>query len=227
MWRRPRPFSGSAYKTLIRKLLSKHGLRVPEGTIEMLTKTLISCRRGWQPTTGQDDTRQRLRMALVHAEALRRYIKKPPERPTSIATRSESLRAALDGLDAVVWLAVSVPPIDVSSLLDRLDTDGLDGEELTRLLQAIDYALAANGKRTGRPVERATSVVRAGCIAWFRAGRRDSYNTWSRDFAAEPLPSFLRDLLHCCWLDLSAEALYSATKAARRDIRNRYTQIAS
>ncbi len=226
MWRRPRTVSVLAYKSLVRKLLSKHGLRVPESTADMLTRTVTSCRRGWKPNARQAVTRQRLGGALTHAEALIRYTKKAPARAESTQTRSESLRDALNSLDAVVWLGVAVPRIDVPSLLDRLDTGSLEYDELTRLAQAITRTLSVDDGPTGRPMERSTAVVRAGCIAWFRAHRKDSYNTWSSDFSTGPLPRFLRDLLNCCWLYLSSQALYSATKDARRDIRNRHPRIA-
>jgi len=228
MWRRPRPESIRAYNKIVNKLLIRHALRVPESTTEMLTRAVMKCRRGGKPDAGRSQTRERLRSALSHAEALLRYSANPPTRGESIEKRSETLHDVLDSPDAIIWLGVAVPPVDVPNLLHRLDAGGLDADELIRLIQAINHTLSLDGARTGHPMERSTTVVRAGCIAWFQAHRKDSYNTWSgQQFADTPLAKFLRDLLNCCWLYLSDQALYSAAKAARRDIRNHYPRIAS
>ena len=224
IWRRARPASILTYKAIVKALLARHNLQVPENTSSMLVKTVMSSRRAKKLSGGRNPIREQLRTALTHVHALLRYTEKRPTRFDSIKKRSKTLREALDSPEAVVWLGVAVPAIDVPGLLHRLDVGTLNGDELTSLAQAIGNALSTDGARAGRPMERSTSVVRAGCIAWFRGHRKDSYNTWSQDFSNAPLAKFLRDLLSNCWLHLSDVALYSAAKTARRDLRNRITE---
>lgn len=133
------------------------------------------------------------------------------------------LRDALTGFDAIVWLAVPIP--QVRSVLHRLKAGRrLDAAELTKLIDALDRTSSAPGARSGRPMELRTAVVRAGCIAWFRAGRKLS-RTWDPldERVVGPLASFVRDLLDICDLEMSDAALSSALQTALLHIQNHPT----
>ena len=204
-------------------LLKQHGLSAPNGTLLMLAKTIRGCRvlgpRANRQRGEKHTPRERLAKARRHARKLLEYAKRPPPRRSSIATRSESLYCALNHLDTFVRLAVSTPPIDVASILERLDAGPLLAGDLKQLLQALDHELSAPGMRTGRPIERHATVVRAGCIAWIRSGQTASYS-WNAEKrrCGGRLASFVRHLLECCDLKLKEAGLYPALGAAVRQM---------
>ncbi len=231
MWRRSWPISIWTYRDLVRQLLKRHRLHVPECTVAMLTNAVTSCRRGRRAPFTIAETRKRFGIALEEATVLSEYTRKPPSRRETFTNRVEKLRNELSSLEAIVWLETPMPR--VRSVIHNLRAGRvLNANELATLIESLTAALSSGGGRTGRPRAATTFVVRAGCIAWFRAGRRETYNTWrsegsGKDFANQPLGRFLRDLLNMCWLYLSDAALYSATTEARRSIRAHHPHIAS
>jgi len=185
----------------VTSLLGKHGLTVPVGTTEMIIKTIAKCRWLKSRTKKQKgkelSPRERLKVARTHATKLLKYANTGSSHANSVAKRSESLRKALEDVDAVIWLAVANPPVDVPELLNE---QVLDSDALTRLIRSLDAALSTkNGARTGRPVGKLSRIVCAGCITWIRAGRKRGYR-WDHVTAAllGPLPEFIRDLLSLC-----------------------------
>ena len=197
-------------------------MNVPQGTAEMLVKTIVKSHR-LNPKTKkmkakEPSPRERLKVARTHATKLLKYANTGSSHPNSIAKRSDRLYLALDHLDAVIWLALAYPSVDVPEVLNK---PVLDSDELTDLIRSIDAALSTNnGARTGRPVEKVCRIVRAGCIAWIRAGRKRGYR-WD-DAAAGlvgPLPELIRDLFSLCagpqnTIHLTDAALHSQLKAA-------------
>ena len=200
------------YWLIVDVLLEKHKIEATQAIRNLFAENIRRCRRGSIP--GVRQTRERLRKALTHAQALRRYAEKAPTRADSIEKRSKKLREALNRLDALIWLEVPSP--QVRSILHRLKTSGsLSADELTRPIQALDSTLSVKGARTGRPMELVTNVVRAGCIAWFRAGRKLSF-FWNdvEECTGGSLAAFARALLNICALKMSEPALYSALRNA-------------
>lgn len=206
-------------------LLRKHKLKnVPQSTAEMLVKTIVKSHRlkpRPKKTKGKEPSpRERLKVARTHATKLLKYANTGASHANSIAKQSDWLSSALDHWDAVIWLALANPPVDVPELLNK-PVHGSDA--LIGLVRSLDAALSTNnGTRTGRPVEKVTLIVRAGCIAWIRAGRKRGYR-WDQVAAAVvgPLPRFIRDLLSLCAVASSNRrlrptdaALHSALKVA-------------
>lgn len=179
-----------------------------EATRTNLADTIGRCRRSSKPSVQQ--TRKRLRTALTHAQALLLYTQKRPTHADSVEKRTKKLHDALNGFDIVIWL--EVPISRVRSILSRLKAGKtLGADELTRLVRAINDTLSTAGARTGRPMKRSTVVVRAGCVAWLRAGRNPS-RSWNdaKSCATGKLAAFLRDLFHACDMRVADTALYSA-----------------
>lgn len=206
------------YLPQVRELLDNHKLKVPLSTADMLAETVRKCHS--PPKQRMRRTRERFRTALTHARALLRYAQKPPTRSESVKKRFDKLRDALNGFDAIVWLSVPIPQI--RSVLHRIQAGRTPNtDELTRLIQALSKTTSAAGARSGRPMEQLTAVVRAGCITWFRAGRKLS-RTWDdvSEFVGGPLADFIRDLLTLCDLKMKEGALYSAIQAAVPYIEN-------
>lgn len=206
----------------VKALFRKHKLTAPDETAEMIVKTIMKSwlkpkpkkQKGKQPSP-----RERLRTALTHATKLLEYTDTPPSHGNSIAKRSERLRKALGHGDAVIWLAVATPQVDVSKLLSKLD---FDRTTLTKLVRALSAALSdKSGARTGRPRGELSRIVQAGCIAWLKAGRRAVYK-WDRGTGClvGQLPKFIRDLVFLCasrrrYLRLTTDAaLYAQLEVA-------------
>ncbi|MGO9592270.1 MAG: hypothetical protein ACLQFT_20615 [Steroidobacteraceae bacterium] len=210
-------YSLSAYIPTAKTLLDQHGLTLPDGTVEMLAKTIQKCsilEPRPKKQKGKDASpRERLRVALTHARKLFQYTERRPSHSTSIPNRIDSLCDALNHLDAVVWLGVASPPVDVTSFIEQLKNSDLaeNRDELSKLIQSLKNVLSAAGERSGRPIARRALVVRAGCIAWLRAGKDvpDRY-WWLNKMKEEPLTDFICDLLKTCKVTMPAKAMYSA-----------------
>jgi len=190
----------------VKALLTKHNLTMPEitaeMTMEMIVKTIVKCRVPEPRPTKQKgmkkSTRDRLLVARRHAKKLLKYTESPPSHAESVPKRSMSLHQALDDWGAVISLASATPRVHVPHLLDRLQAGRLRRRELTGLVQVLDSILSKDGKKTGRPLEETARIIRDGCIAWLRAGRKESY--WQREGGPleGPLPKFIRDLFSLC-----------------------------
>jgi hypothetical protein len=207
---------------LARELLEKHKLTVPEGTTEMIAKTIAKHYNSELRSKNKGPSpRERINKAITHAAKLLQYAKRgigDRRLQASISVRSASLRQALSDIGVVIWLASSMT-IDVAYVLDRL-TSGLSKEELTRLIRALRSALTRTGK-SGRPPGETAYVLRAACIAWLRAGRSEKY-TWdaSSDILKGPLSAFVRELLVYCDLTAPSDnALQCALRVALPDCR--------
>ncbi len=207
---------------LVEAILAEHNLSVPEGTAEMLVKTIINChwfkRKPKRQKGKEPSPRERLRAALRHAIKLLKYANTRPSHADSIAKRSERLREALNDADVVLWLAVATPRVYVLELLNATE---FDKDTLTSLNRALSAILSdKSGARTGRPRGELSRIVHAGCIAWLRAGRRGGYS-WSRSAGLiGRLPDFIRDLVSLCagprkYLQLTTNAaLYAQLNVA-------------
>jgi hypothetical protein len=208
----------------VKALLTKHNLTTPEETAEMIVKTIVKCRvpepRPTKHKGEEPSPRRRLTVARTHAIKLLEDTTTGASHKDSVAKRSERLRKALDDSRAVIWLASATPPVHVPELLDRLKTGGLHKRELAGLVQALDSILSKDGRSTGRPPEETARIVRAGCIAWLRAGQKGCYG-WDgfADALVGPLPKFIRDLFSLCaglqnTIELTDAALHSQLKVA-------------
>lgn len=188
------------YRPVVDELLRTHGLAVPPATRDNLAKSVKQSRELPRAATAPKHTpRPALLVAAGHARALLRYAENPPTRPGSIPLRCAKLAMALN-THALVGLALILgsPTFDTSKLLAKLEINLIDTKELSSLLSAID-ALKVSGWKIGRPWAISTPIVRGGCIAWKKSGRRESF-TWNEITGSlnGPLPDFLRDLISCC-----------------------------
>jgi hypothetical protein len=190
----------------VKALLTKHDLTLPEETaeitVETIAKEIVKCRVSEPRPTKQKDKkkspRDRLLVARRHAKKLLKYTESPPSHAESIPKRSMSLHKALDDWGPVISLASATPRVHVPRLLDRLQARGLSKRELAGLVQALGSLLSKDGRSTGRPREETARVIRAGCIAWLRAGRSESYWQSEEGPLTGPLPEFVRDLFSLC-----------------------------
>ena len=207
------------YLPVISELLSKHRLKVPDGTAETLAKTILKCHVLKTRTTSQKAAnlprRKRLSRALTHARKLLEYAQRKPSHRNSVPNRVRSLRTALDNGEVVMWLALSTPPIDIPTLLTLPDNGSPAKADLEALVRALEHNLSTKGKRTGRRTGRPMTVVVGGCIAWVRAGRRLSYFWYdAKERAGGSLAAFVRDFLKVCGLQMSEAALHSELRDA-------------
>lgn len=193
------------YRPVADALLSTHGLSVPVGTRDMLANTIMVARRLPRNSKGESySPAPTLKKALTHARALLQYVEKPPTRKDSIGKRCTRLRAALVGAGGDL-LAVELALATKSdhfypTLRDSLEVGRADAPTLSTLVEALERIQPQSGNwRLGRPREFAKRIVRAGCLAWKRAGRPEhcSWNGAS-DKLTGPLPDFLRALIACC-----------------------------
>jgi hypothetical protein len=221
------PFS--SYVPCARGLLLRHKLTVPDRTVEMIAKTIADSRKLESRAKPGLSPRARIKKALTHAAKLLEYTQRGTAEDQrlrrSISRRSSSLAQALSNLGVVVWLATATTPIDVVAVLERLKGGRPSKDELTRLIATLESVLPASGK-PGRPREDTTHVLRGACIAWLRAGRADKC-TWDVDSETVkgPLAAFARDLLNCCRLVPSDNAIYCALRYALRDCQGSLRRI--
>lgn len=195
------------YRPVADALLRSHGLSVPSATRDMLANTIMHKRE----LSRQEPRRRRsrsplpgLRTARTHAARLIEYAAHPPTRNTSIPLHCTKLAAAVRG-NNVAGMTLAMKGVDTSALLDSLGAGNITTGTLRRLVRMIDKIEKQHewerkkGAGIGRPWAAHTVVIRAGCIAWQRAGRRIGYQ-WNDDTATltGPLPKFLRDLIECC-----------------------------
>lgn len=220
-------YSLSAYKPIAEKLLKRHRLRVPEGTVETLTKTIYGCLvlepRARDQRADRLSPRKRLGKARNAVQRLLVYSEHRPSRRSSIPTQIGKLRDALDFAGVGVWLAPTEPVTPIPALLEKLNELNRKGfndaskATLTELLHALERSLARRAKTTGRPRERLRLVVRGGCAAWRRAKKAPSCSWDQRAKAVRgKLAVFIRDLIKICEADMSETALYSALREAMR-----------
>jgi hypothetical protein len=232
------------YERVARCLLNKHGLRVPLNTAEMLAKTI---RRHRDPSLPRykSAAAEDIERARAAAKWLCKYTEQRVFHPGSIPTQCAKMRAALDSPVVTMSLAINQPSVDWARLFSELPSTAdipikKQVESIRRvkhrledLVRALDGLLSVARKPTGRPPnEVLRDVVRAGCIAWHRAGRNESYNNW--DISEKGIPTdeqgnptapvlrgpliyFLRLLLAWCKVEAGDVALHSAIKAARAD----------
>jgi hypothetical protein len=194
------------YLPLSCELFKKHRLTVPERTAEMIAKTIMHCRvlelRAKKEKGEELSPRERLKKARTHAAKLLEYAARRPSQADSIFKRSNSLYKALDDWGPLIWLATAAPPVNVSDLLDRLQAGGLNKNQLRALVRALDKTLSESTKdrrRTGRPTELLSYVIRGGVIAWHRADAATSYFCDPYDGRLTGLlPKFMRDLISYC-----------------------------
>lgn len=200
---KPEPFLSRKYLPVAEELAKSHKLKVPASTIETLATAIMKCRtlepRPKKQKGEEPSPRERLETALTHARKLLEYTERNASHGNSISTRSESLRDALDDSNAVIWLAVASPPIDVPLLVDRLKSYTLNKDELTKLVSSLDSTLSRDSERTGRPTEMLARIIRAGCDAWLKSNPKKSF-MWNDKLGCleGSLPPFIRGLLSAC-----------------------------
>lgn len=203
------------YRPVADALLSWHGLSVGDNTRHMLATTIMHNRVLSRPDRHKRSPRADLIKVRTHAAKLLEYAEHPPARRSSLTLRHHKLAEALrsDGPLLGIHLIFTHPAFDPTRLLHALD-DGsaIDPKELRRLLRTLDAIegqrvkerdeARRQDKRTrgiGRPWAAVTTIVRAGCVAWQRAGGHIQ-SQWSVDeeTLSGALPTFLRDLIACC-----------------------------
>jgi hypothetical protein len=169
-------------------------------TRDMIAKTIVVSRelpKSAPKPPGSRSALPALRVARTHAAKLIEYLSRPPTRKSSVSLRCAKLAAAIRESD-IAPLTLAVEDIDPNALLDELESGRIDVDTLRGLIRVADAAESASGGM-GRPWAAHTTIIRAGCIAWERAGQKISYG-WhdDRDALTGALPDFLRDLLACC-----------------------------
>lgn len=188
------------YRPVANELLTRHGLAVDDDTSHMLATTIMHNRINPAPTsTRKHSPMPALRVALTHAKALLRYADNPPSRSSSVTLRARKLASALRDNDLVgMELVLTEPSFNPLQLLDALDASKADRPELLQLLATLEVATAESWK-AGRPWAAFTTVIRAGCITWQRAGKQIQPH-WNVDEEAisGAFPDFVRDLIACC-----------------------------
>ena len=183
------------------KLLAKHSLEVPEATRDNLAFAIALYFE--RPQTDQREPGSRsvlpaLRTARTHARALIGYSTRPPSRGASVRLRCTKLAAAIRTREELLGMGLAIVGIDPDTLLQGLDASQYDVCVLQRLIEHVDREELAGGAR-GRPWAQDTTIIRAGCITWLRAGKRIGY-TWDDEVErlSGDLPAFLRDLTAIC-----------------------------
>ncbi len=183
------------------KLLAKHSLEVPEATRDNLAFAIALYFE--RPQTDQREPGSRsvlpaLRTARTHARALIGYSTRPPSRGASVRLRCTKLAAAIRTGEELLGMGLAIVGIDPDKLLQGLDACQYDVCILQRLIDHVDREELAGGAR-GRPWAQDTTIIRAGCITWLRAGKRIGY-TWDDEVErlSGDLPAFLRDLTSIC-----------------------------
>lgn len=182
-------------------LLAKHALKVPGTTRDNLAFAIalyLERAQSDQRDPGSRSVLPALRTARTHARALIEYTTRPPSRVTSVRLRCEKLAAAIRSGRELLGLGLAIVGIDPDNLLQGLDACQYEVSVLQRLIEHVDREELAGGAR-GRPWARDTTLIRAGCITWLRAGRRIGY-TWDDEVErlSGELPAFLRDLTAIC-----------------------------
>lgn len=184
-------------------LLAAHGLAVPDTSRHMLATCIMHNRELSPPKPRPPGSRSALpalRIARAHARKLIDYATHPPTREASITLRCVKLADAIRSNEPLVRLELVLadPPIDSNALLDELAAGRFDVDVLRRVVELADERECDHGG-IGRPWATHTSVIRAGCIAWRRAGRtNDARWIMDKDRLAGALPDFVRDLIACC-----------------------------
>jgi hypothetical protein len=209
-------------RTSASDLIARHKLRVPAKTAEMLANTILKCRvlpRRTKQMEAKLPRRRRMQRALAHARKLLEYKQRGTSHADGISTQVKWLRSALNDREVVMWLACAQPRLDASKLFYPVSSPSQS--KLVVLVRALEYCLSSNGDRTGRPRTQRAAVVAAGCITWFRAGRKLSC-TWNgvEECTTGPLAEFMRALLKECRLDMMDAALYSALRDAIHYVKN-------
>lgn len=205
------------------QILMKHELEPSPRSVELLTKTIMTC-RGLQPRAATAkveglSTKEKLKRARTYLTRLLTYSESPPPRLDTIRNWTTKLHNTLSHFDSSMWIVITDPKVDILELLQKMRKGFLGYGDLTLLLAAVDAAIGKKG-RGGRPLERKTKVIRGGCTVWLRAGRGSSY--WWDDPGERligPLTAFIRDLLGHCALTIEDAALHSALKLALADLR--------
>lgn len=197
----PEPFLSRRYLPVVEELTKSHKLKVPAATIEMLAATIMKCRilkpRPKKKKGKELSPRECIERARNHARKLLEYTERRPSRADSISKRSASLRKSLDDFNVVIWLAAESPPIDVPSLLGRLESDVLSKDELENLIGGLNSTMSRKAERPGRPKGILARVIYAGCYVWASANCERAYHSDGEKLLG-PLPPFIRDLLSCC-----------------------------
>ena len=194
------------YRPIVNSLLTKHRLSVPDETCDMLAKTIMYLHR--VPRSERREPYSpvaALTKATKHVRALLRYAEKPSTHKDSVPKRCASLHAALLSSGMLVFelgvAQVERDEFEYAALLDSLEAGHPDVSSLAMLLDSLNSIQSNQGdwQKVGRPWGSAKRVVRDGCIAWWSAGRTDSF-TWNddREELLGPMPDFLRDLIACC-----------------------------
>lgn len=195
------------FRPVVDAVLNTHGLAVPDTTRDMLANTIAHNRElpmSNPKPLGSRSALPTLRTARTHAKKLIEYVAHPPTRKVSVPLRCAKLAAAVRG-NKIAGMTLAMESVGTNALLDSLDAGNVTAGTLRRLVRMIDKIEKQHererkkGAGIGRPWAAHTRVIRAGCIAWQRAGYRIGYQ-WNDDTATltGALPEFLRDLIECC-----------------------------
>lgn len=240
-------YTPATYKAITIELLRRHKLDVPEPTIEMLTKTICKCSILPAKIRGNSEFPYSERIAAAHgaAQRLLEYTKRRVSHPDSIRLQLRKLRDAIEEPTIIAGIPVGI--VHISNLLDELDSSVAHEPSVAKakaklrpfatklqiLIDALETIRSRGFSSTGAPRSRNASIVSAGCIAWRRAGRTDTYNNWETTNAPESLPpdnddcflrselvEFLIELFDACHTPISKTALHSAMKSCLPTIIN-------
>lgn len=212
----------------VQELLERHNLDslIPTTVVEALTeevqKSLEREPRPKKSQTGEQAPRRRLLKALGHAGKLLEYKLRGITRANSFKARYASLNQELNHPDVRIFLAIPTPYRYLERLIQCADAGQMTSQQLRALMVFIKRALRPTGVRPGRPTQRRSVIVRAGCNAWRRSGRQ-LFRTWNpkTDHTDGAMADFIRDLLKLCCLPMTESALDSAIQKAIPEIERR------
>lgn len=206
-------------------LLTAHGLTVPDQTRELLADKIGSCREQLADDHEATATTS-ARQAAGYVRKLLDYKVKPPSRAESVPNLCKKLASTLlNGPLAIdLGLSESYPASDFVALLEALEGGSPDTQSLQLLDDALSAVIAqSSGKQCGgRPWGSKRAIVRAGLVAWLRAGRTIRDYTWdaANEELTGALPEFLFALLAACGLAMSPVALNQAIRKDMDELQN-------